>query len=222
MLATAEWNVCNWCYTLLFKSSVTAWLGPCWLHALINSTNASIQIKLRGFNSEPKLNLTSTSKDRFAKAGFFSQHRQENMLTDGARVRCWRGEKKMAESRRGGDVTYLRLRGWGPSLPFFSLDSRVYFQIHCHGCSSPPGGPPLTNQLPAHLPAGQRPSVAHRWSLPLPAHRGQDQQGNLPSFVPRPVHTGKPRCHPQSEATQKSLFGWPHYFSQGAVTSRRL
>ena len=66
----------------------------------------------------------------------------------------------------------------------FSLDSPVYFQIHCHGCSSPPGSPPLTNQLPAHLPASQRPSVAHRWS-PLPAHGGRDQQGNLPttSFV---------------------------------------
>ena len=68
--------------------------------------------------------------------------------------------------------------------PRQTFDSRVQFQIHCHGCSSPPGSPPLTNQLPAHLPASQRPSVAHRWS-PLPAHGGRDQQGNLPttSFV---------------------------------------
>ena len=153
-------------------------------------------------------NLTSMSGDRFVEAGFSSQHRLET---------CWRGaqecdaeEGKMVGKRKRSDIP--KAAGMKPLIAAsLSLDSPVYFQIHCHGCSSPPGGPPLTNQLPAHLPAGQRPSVAHRWSLPLPAaHRGQDQQGNLPSFAPGPVHTGKPRCYPKPEATQKSLLALPH------------
>ena len=132
-------------------------------------------------------------------------------------------KRRWSGFRRGRGVTYLRLQGWGPSLPFFSQDSRVYFQIHCHGCSSPPGGPPLTNQLPAHLPAGQRPSVAHRWSLPLPAHRGQDQSREIyPALYQDRFTGGSLGAISSQRRPRSSLFGWPHYFSQRAVTSRRL
>ena len=163
------------CAKLLFETH-TAWLNLVllegWYQPILLDETQWVQLL-----AQP--NLTSMSEDRFAESGFSSQHRLNNMLADGARVQRWEGEEKMEWFRRGRGVTYLRLQGWGPSLPFFSQDSRVYFQIHCHGCTSPPGGPPLTNQLPAHLPAGQRPSVAHRWSLPLPAHRGQDQSREI-------------------------------------------
>ena len=64
--------------------------------------------------------------------------------------------------------------GMRPLIALFSQYSRVSFQIHCHGCSSPRGCPGLTNQLPAqhqHLPTGRANSgpqvvAAATWRCP--------------------------------------------------------
>ena len=86
-----------------------------------------------------------------------------------------------------------------PLIALFSQYSRVSFQIHCHGCSSPRGCPGLTNQLPAqhqHLPTGRANSgpqvvAAATWRCPprpTTTTTTMAQETRSREIHPRPVH----------------------------------